>query len=96
MASAQARKRLIDAHPWFKALCSRQETENRVQRFMRDGTAIDGLEVRFIEMTGAHGDIILAHPMILHAPALNCSSTSRFALTATVFRHGVTPVKLYP
>ena len=96
IASAEARKRLIRAHPWVKALCSRDETDNRVQRFMSKGTAVDGVEVRVVEMTGEPGDVILTHPMILHAAALNCSSLPRFVLSTTAFRAGVPSIKLYP
>jgi hypothetical protein len=96
LASPEARKRLIRAHPWVRALCSRDEVGNRVQRFMRNASALDGVDVRVVEMTGEPGDVILTHPMILHAPALNCSSAARFVLSATAFRAGVAPVKLYP
>lgn len=96
LASAEARKRLVRAYPWVKALCSRNETDNRVQRFMNKGTVVDGVEVRVVEMTGEPGDVILTHPMILHAPALNCSSLPRFVLSTTAFRSGVAPVNLYP
>ncbi len=96
LASAEARKRLIRAHLWVKALCSRDETDNRVQRFMSNGTAIDGVEVRVVEMTGEPGDVIFTHPMILHAAALNCSSVPRFVLSTTAFRSGLAQVKLYP
>jgi Phytanoyl-CoA dioxygenase (PhyH) len=96
LSSPEARKRLICAHPWVKALCSRGDTGNRVQRFMSKGTSIDSVEVRVVEMTGEPGDVLLVHPMILHAPALNCSSSPRFALSTTVFRSGIASVKLYP
>ncbi len=96
LASAEARKRLIRAHLWVKALCSRDETDNRVQRFMSNGTAVDGVEVRVVEMTGEPGDVIFTHPMILHAAALNCSSVPRFVLSTTAFRSGLAQVKLYP
>ena len=93
--SAEARKRLIRAYPWVKALCSRDETADRVRRFMREGTSIDGVEVRVVEMIGEAGDVVLVHPMMLHAPAMNCSSVPRMVLSATAFRAGVAPVKLY-
>ncbi len=96
LSSHDARKRLISAHPWVKKLCSMDEAGNRVQRFMSEGTVIDGVEVRVVEMTGEPGDVILVHPMILHAPALNCSSSPRFALSTTAFRSDVESVKLYP
>jgi hypothetical protein len=37
----------------------------------------------------------VAHPLILHAPAANCSSAPRFVLSATAFRSGVSPIKFY-
>ena len=36
--SAEARMRLIQAYPWVKALCSRDERADRVRRFMSEGT----------------------------------------------------------
>lgn len=59
-------------------------------------TVVEGVKLRVVEMTGEPGDVILAHPMIVHAPAKNCSSMPRFALSATVFRTGIAAVKLSP
>ena len=87
--------RLIRTYPWVKALCSRDEKADRVRRFMREGTRIDGVEVRVVEMIGEPGDVLLVHPMMLHAPALNCSSMPRFVVQTTAFRKGVEPFKLY-
>lgn len=95
LRSAEARMRLIRAYPWVKALCSRDDKADRVRRFMSEGTTVDGVEVRVVEMIGEAGDVVLAHPMILHAPAMNCSSMPRFVLSATAFRAGVEVVKLY-
>ncbi|MGC2494527.1 phytanoyl-CoA dioxygenase family protein [Candidatus Binatus sp.] len=95
LRSADARMRLIRAYPWVKALCSRDEKADRVRRFMREGTRIDGVEVRVVEMVGEPGDVVLVHPMMLHAPALNCSSMPRFVVQTTAFRKGVEPFKLY-
>jgi hypothetical protein len=93
--SAEARMRLIRAHPWVKALCSRDEKLDRVRRFMSEGTTIDGVEVRVVEIIGEAGDVVLVHPMMLHAPALNCSPVPRFVLSATAFRAGVEVFKVY-
>ncbi len=95
LRSADARMRLIGAYPWVKALCSRDEKADRVQRFMRAGTTIDKVQVRVVEMTGEAGDVILVHPMMLHAPAMNCSTVPRMVLSATAFRAGVEVFKLY-
>jgi hypothetical protein len=97
LPSADARKRLIRAYPWVKALCSRDEKAGRVQRFMKNRTKVaGGVEMRVNEMTGEPGDVFLAHPLILHAPAANCSAAPRFVLSATAFRCGVSPIKVYP
>ncbi len=93
--SAEARKQLIRAHPWVKALCARDEKAERVRRFMSVGTKADGVELRVVEMTGDAGDVILAHPLILHAPVANCASAPRLLLSATAFSAGVEPMKLY-
>jgi phytanoyl-CoA dioxygenase PhyH len=94
LSSPEARKHLVRAHPWMRALCSRDDTGDRVRRFVSRATLIDGVEVRVVEMTGEPGDVVLAHPMLLHAPALNCSSSPRFALSAMAFRSDVESVKL--
>lgn len=96
LPSAETRKRLLRAHAWIKALCSREEKNDRSQRFMKKGTVADGIDLRVVEITGAAGDVFLVHPMMLHATSKNCSTEPRLALTATVFRQGVLPVKLYP
>jgi len=95
LRSADARMRLIRAYPWVKALCSRDEKADRVRRFMTEGTTVDGVKVRVVEMIGEAGDVLLVHPMMLHAPAMNCSSVPRFVLSATAFRAGVEVIKLY-
>ena len=94
--SAEARKRMIRAFPWIAALCSRDEKENRVQRFMRESTLPGGIRVRVVELAGEAGDVFLVHPMMLHAGSKNCSTAPRMALSATVFGSGVEQVKLYP
>ena len=93
--SAEARKRLICAYPWVKALCSRDEKVDRMRRFMSVGSKAEGVEMRVVEMTGDAGDVILAHPLMLHAPVANCSTMPRFVLSATAFSAGSEPFKLY-
>ncbi len=93
--SAEARKRLIRAYPWVKALCSRDEKADRVRRFMSVGSKAEGVEMRVVEMTGEAGDVILAHPLMLHAPVANCSTMPRIVLSGTAFSAGVEPFKLY-
>lgn len=58
-------------------------------------TAVDGAELRVVEMTGEPGDVFLAHPLILHAPATNCTTVPRMALASFVYRNGVEPSAPY-
>ena len=84
--SRDARQRLMLAHPWLKTLGSKEDVKERIERFMHYGANLDGIEVRVVEMTGEPGDVLLAHPLVLHAPALNCARVPRFVLSATVSR----------
>jgi hypothetical protein len=78
--SAEARERLVREHPWFAALCSAGERDERVRRFMDAGATIDGVEVRVREMLGEAGDVILMHPATLHTAAPNGREVPRMML----------------
>ena len=52
LSSPEARKRLVRIHPWVKALCSRGETENRVQRFMNSVTTIGEFRIALVTEVG--------------------------------------------
>jgi Phytanoyl-CoA dioxygenase (PhyH) len=93
--SADARKALIRSHPWIKRLCSFDEGLDRVRLFMKAGAMIDGVELRVVEMTGEAGDVLITHPLLLHAPATNCSEFPRIVLSSTVYRCGVAPNSIY-
>ena len=95
LRSADVRKALIHTYPWVKALCSRDESDDRVDRFMNQGTTVDGVELSVVEMTGEPGDVYLVHPLILHAPATNCTAAPRIVLSSFVYRNGVQPGAFY-
>jgi hypothetical protein len=95
LRSADVRKALIGRHLWIKALCSRSETANRIERFMSVSTIVDGAELRVIEMTGEPGDVLFVHPLILHAPSTNCAEVPRIVLSSFVYRKGGEPGTLY-
>ncbi|MDO8433332.1 MAG: hypothetical protein Q7S58_13080 [Candidatus Binatus sp.] len=89
------RNALIRADPWVKALCSRAEDADRIERFMNRGANVDGIELRVVEMIGEPGDVYLVHPLMLHAPAINCAATPRIVLSSFVYRNGIRPEALY-
>jgi hypothetical protein len=95
LKSADARSGLIRTCSWVKQLCSRDSGGGRVQQFMQSSEAVGDVELRVIEMTGEPGDILVTHPLLLHAPAKNCASVPRMVLSSTVFRSGVQQSALY-
>jgi hypothetical protein len=95
LKSSDARNGLIRTCSWVKQLCSRDGDGGRVQRFMESSELSGEAELRVIEMTGEPGDVLLTHPLLLHAPAKNCASIPRIVLSSTVFRSGVQQSALY-
>jgi hypothetical protein len=87
LRSADVRSALIRAYPWMEALCSRSETADRIGRFMNVSTAVGGAELQVVEMTGEPGDVYFVHPLILHAPAMNCAGVPRIVLSSFVYRN---------
>ena len=95
LRSADARKALIRSCPWVKALCSLDEKVDRVQVFMNSGAVVNEVEVRAFEMTGEPGDVILTHPLMMHAGARNCAGVPRLVLSSTVYRSGIPLSAIY-
>jgi hypothetical protein len=93
-SSADLRKRLVAAHPWFRALGREgtgPEPAERVRRFMVDGDEIDGVRVRVAELTAGAGDVVAMLPWTLHNFSMNCAAVPRFMVTHTAHRRGVEP-----
>ena len=96
LRSADARKMMIRNCAWMKALCSIDNNNvDRIQQFMNRSTSFDDVELRVVEMTGEPGDVLLTHPLLLHAPATNCASVPRMVLSSTIFRSDVPMSALY-
>src|ERR1700682_1918261 len=89
LKSADARNALIRRYSWVRDLCSRDGAAGRIERFMERSEASNDIELRVIEMTGEPGDVLLAHPRLLHAGAKNCTSVPRLVLSSIVHRSGV-------
>lgn len=83
-SSADLRKRLVAAHPWFRALS--REGGDRIAQFMVDGDEVDGVRVRVAELTGAAGDVAIMLPWTLHNLSMNAAATPRFMVTQTYLR----------
>ena len=68
---------------------------DRVERFMQQGTTLEEVEVRVVEMTGEPGDVYLVHPLMMHAASPNCLATPRMVLSSTVYQRGIDWSALY-
>ncbi len=93
--SADARKLLVKGSSWMRELCSLDPAVDRKRRFMESTAKVDGVEVRAVELTGEPGDVILMHPLMMHAASHNCAATPRLVLNSTVYRAGIDPGSLY-
>lgn len=85
LASAEVLRALEARSPWFAALSSPDDRKDRVRRLMSEGAELDGVQVRVCEMLGEPGDVIVMHPLMLHAPTPNVLPTPRMMLTQFVY-----------
>jgi hypothetical protein len=84
--SRAIRDRLSEDHPWFREIWRPTDPEHRLPALMDAGVEIRGVRVRIVEITGQPGDVVLWHPSLFHAAALNVSDRPRFMLTHTAAR----------
>ena len=85
LRSAEARKLLMATEPWFAALATHREGEDRVARFMDEPGVAAGVPVQVGEMLGEPGDVILMDPLMLHSLAPNVRETPRMMLTEWIY-----------
>ncbi len=77
---AQLRKSLL-RHPYLRALCCAGDARDRVATFAEQVTVVDGVPLQVVEITANAGDVVLMHPLLLHAPpAAHLGSQPRLLL----------------
>ena len=78
----------LATHPWLRELWEPGGGDNggsdRIQRYMNDGTVLDGVPLRVVELTGDPGDVILMHCDTFHAAAPNRLAEPRMMLTGMI------------
>ena len=60
-------KNLSQESEWFRSLSDDETSEQRIIKFMEEGTYLNGVEHKVVEFTGRPGDIILLDPRCLHS-----------------------------
>jgi ectoine hydroxylase-related dioxygenase (phytanoyl-CoA dioxygenase family) len=83
--SAQRRKSL-ERHPYLRGLYTAGNPEARIARFHDCVEEVDGIPLQVVENTASAGDVILMHPLLLHAgaPAAHLGSEPRFLLNKDI------------
>ena len=79
--AAAALRTSVHFHPYLRDLCSAGDAASRIERFHERVEEIDGIPLQVRENTAAAADVILMHPLLLHAPpAAHRGRTPRFLL----------------
>ncbi len=81
--SLDMRKRLL-GHPYLRDLHTPGDTEARIARFMDRAEEVDGIPLQVIENTGAAGDVMLLHPLLMHVAAPNAGAAPRLLLSGGI------------
>jgi hypothetical protein len=67
----------LRSDPWLRALANDDGDPQRNERFMSEGTRIDGIDLRVVECVGKSGDVFVTHPWVFHTIAANTSNRPR-------------------
>jgi hypothetical protein len=77
-------RRILKAHHYIRDLHGPGDAEARIGRFMDRVERWDDIELFVFEQTGAAGDVLLVHPLLLHVASPNCAAAPRFMLSGGV------------
>lgn len=77
-------RRLLQCHPYLRDLHTEGNGDERARRFMDHVEEHDGIPLQVVENTGAAGDVILLHPLVLHVATSNNSDGPRFLLSGGI------------
>ena len=77
-------RQLLQGHPYVRDLHTEGDTDERVARFIDRAEEHGGISLRVVENTGAAGDVILLHPLVLHVATPNTGNAPRFLLSGGV------------
>jgi hypothetical protein len=75
---------LLREHPYIRDLHTEGDRNARIARFLNGAEDVDGISLQVVECTGAAGDVILLHPLMLHVAAPNTGAQPRFLLSGGV------------
>jgi hypothetical protein len=74
----------LQEHPYIRELHTAGDAQSRIARFMNRVETVDGIPLQVVENTGAAGDVVLLHPLVLHVAAPNADTRPLFLLSGGV------------
>jgi hypothetical protein len=74
----------LAAHPWLRGLWEPGHGGDRIQRYMHDGTVVDGVPLLVVELAGEPGDVVVMHSDCFHTAAPNRLAEPRMMLTGMI------------
>jgi ectoine hydroxylase-related dioxygenase (phytanoyl-CoA dioxygenase family) len=77
-------RQLLQGHPYLRDLHTEGNVHERAARFMDRAEEHGGIPLQVVENTGAAGDVLLLHPLVLHVATPNTSQAPRFLLSGGV------------
>jgi hypothetical protein len=77
-------RKLLQGHPYLRDLHTEGDAGDRAARFMDRVEEHDGIPLQVVENTGAAGDVILLHPLVLHVATGNTGDAPRFLLSGGI------------
>jgi hypothetical protein len=86
-STTHVRKRLLRSDPWLRSLGVDADPDERIARFVDSEHDVFGVPVRVTELTGQAGDVILIHPLLLHARPTNAGGVPRLLLNRDLRTH---------
>jgi hypothetical protein len=76
----------VHRHPYLRDLCTAGDAAARIERFHERVEIVDGIGLQVLENTATAGDVILMHPLLLHAPPIaHPGNTPRFLLNKDIY-----------
>lgn len=82
-------RKAVHRHPYLRALCTPGDDAARTARFHEQVEDVDGIPLQVVENTASAGDVILMHPLLLHAPpTAHLGGTPRFLLNKDLYLGG--------
>jgi hypothetical protein len=78
-------RKSVHRHPYLRDLCTPGDPAARIERFHARVEEVDGIPLQVLENTAQAGDVMLMHPLLLHAPpTTHLGCTPRFLLNKDI------------